>query len=118
MGLKIIGRPSCSAGLLDILSFININRIRRVVQIADNDTVKVSPQGVRSYPGTDYAEVTAQHLPVPSLTLTLPVKDLRAFLKFNGTKQMLQSLEKSMNWRYPTAAGRTAPTYPAGRTSA
>jgi hypothetical protein len=101
IGLKIIGRPSCSAGMPDILRFIKENNIKRIVQIADNDTVKVSPTGVRSYPGTEAAEVTAQHLPIPSLTLTLPVKDLRAFVKFNGTASMLKALEKSMVWRNP-----------------
>lgn len=102
LGLKIIGRPSCSAGMPDILNFIKTNKVKRVVQIADNDTVKVSPSGVRSYPGTESAEVTAQHLPVSSLTITLPVKDLRAFVKFNGTATMLQALEKSMTWRNPS----------------
>jgi len=107
MGLKIIGRPSCSAGVPFILEFIKQNKVRKLVIIADNDK-----------PGLDGAEVLAHHLTIPSLTLTLPVKDLRAFLKFNGTKQMLQSLEKSMSWRYPTASGRSLPTSATGRTAA
>lgn len=91
LGLKAIGRPSCSAGVPDILEFIKVNHIRKLVIIADNDK-----------PGLDGAEVLAHHLPIDSLTLTLPVKDLRAFVKFGGTAQMLKSLEKSTTWRVST----------------
>lgn len=88
IGLKVIGRPSCSAGVPDILEFIKANKIRKLVIISDNDK-----------PGLDGAEVLAHHLPIDSLTLTLPVKDLRAFVKHGGTATTLRSLEKSMTWR-------------------
>lgn len=93
LGLKTVGRPSCSAGVPDILEFIKVNKVRRMVIIADNDK-----------PGLDGAEVLTHHLTIPSLTLTLPAKDLRGFVSMNGTATMLQSLEKNMKWRYPNAS--------------
>lgn len=106
MGLKIIGRFNNSGGLPDMLDFIKANKVRRMVLIADNDEVKIDKKtGARRYPGTEGAEAMAANLPIQSLVLTLPVKDLRAFLQHGGTKQMLQSLEKSMTWRLPTSRG-------------
>jgi len=93
LGLRCIGRPSCSAGLFDITTFVKREAVREVVVVADNDK-----------PGLDGAEVLKRHLPVKSVTMTLPVKDMREFLKTGGSGTLLESMVKSMVWTMPCSS--------------
>lgn len=103
IGLKVIGRFNNCGGLGDLLDFITHHRVKKMVIIADNDEVKVDKKtGARRYPGTEGAEALSANLPIFTLTLTLPTKDLRAFVKMGGTARMLKALEQSMEWRKPT----------------
>jgi hypothetical protein len=94
VGLRCIGRPSCSSGLFDLVRFVKRESVKEVVIVADNDK-----------PGLDGAAVLSRHLPVPNTVLTLPCKDMREFVSTGGTDAMLMSLVKSMVWNQVIAAG-------------
>ena len=90
VGVKSIGRPSCSAGLFDIVTFVKANRVKEVVIVADSDK-----------PGLDGAEVLSRHLPVKSVTITMPCKDMREFIGIGGTRAMLNGMVDGMVWTMP-----------------
>jgi len=85
--LNIIGRPSCSGGAEQIREFIRRTKFRRVVIVADNDS-----------PGILGAKMLQEHLPCSSCILILPAKDLRAFVGFGGTKELMDSMIGAAIW--------------------
>ena len=90
LGFSVIGRPSCLGCEEMILQFIDIQKIKEVVIIADNDDV-----GIRG------AEKLRSMLKVPSCLLIPPCKDVREFLQLGGTKEVLESMIKSLVWMVP-----------------
>lgn len=90
IGLKAIGRPSCSAGLFDIITFIKQNQVKELVIVCDSDK-----------PGLDGAAALVQHLPIRSVVITPPAKDMRDFLKNGGTASMLEAMADAMVWNQP-----------------
>jgi hypothetical protein len=87
LGYVGVGRPSCSGGILEIKTLVTRLGIRRVVIVCDNDK-----------PGIDGAIGLQRHLTVPSCLVTLPCKDLRAYLSLGGTKALLDSMINSCVW--------------------
>lgn len=102
MGLFAIGRPSCSGGVTFIQDYLKRNRVvRRVVIVADVDQDReINGQVIN--PGITGAKTLQEHLPVPSVIVTLPCKDSREFLRRGGTKTMIESMVSSLVWRKPT----------------
>jgi len=95
-GLFAIGRPSCSAGVQEIMDFVAGNRtITRVVIIADNDT-----------PGLNGARALSAALQVKNIVLTLPCKDMREFYKRGGNAAMIEFMCNGMVWVNPKLQGR------------
>ena len=94
VGLRCIGRPSCSSGLFDIVTFVRLRMVNEVVIVSDSDK-----------PGLDGAAVLTRHLPVRNTVLTTPTKDMREFVAIGGTDTMLLSLVRSMVWNQPIVGG-------------
>lgn len=90
MGCWGFGRPSCSGGLPDSVALIKRLRIKKAVIICDNDD-----------PGVTGAEMLSRYLKIPHVLLTLPAKDMRAYLNAGGNKQTLEALAQQLVWRVP-----------------
>ena len=90
MGLYAVGRPSCSGGLLDLVTHAKRSCVRKVVIVSDNDG-----------PGRTGAMTLANHLPVPSCMLLLPSKDIRAFYQGGGTADLLTNITAGLLWKQP-----------------
>lgn len=88
MGLFAIGKASAMQGPEEIVKFIQKNRIRRVIVIADNDTA-----------GLNGAKKLIDACPVPCCELVLPAKDAREFYRNGGTRELIENLLKSVVWR-------------------
>lgn len=105
LGLSAIGRPSCLGCESEILKYVQKQKVRRVVIIADNDT-----------PGLNGANKLQSVLRVPSVIVTLPCKDLREFVGLGGTANQIEDISKDMVWSNPQLyAGRTDTQRPAAR---
>lgn len=97
IGLNAFGRPSCSSGLFDILTLVKRLRTTELVIVSDGDKV-----------GLDGAEVLVHHLPIKSVVITVPGKDMRDFVKKGGRAKGLTSMVNSMVWRLPAVgSGRS-----------
>lgn len=91
-GFFAVGRPSCSAGVNEMLQFIANNKmVRRVIIVSDNDEA-----------GLKGAKSLEQKLPVPSCTVTLPCKDMRDFYKAGGDRELLESIVHGRVWTIPS----------------
>ena len=101
IGLWAIGRPSCLGSEDDIQEFIEIQKVRRVVIISDNDEQKTRPDGSTFYPGQDGAFKLQSRLQIPSVVFIPPTKDFRDFVINGGSRIILESCIKSMVWRNP-----------------
>lgn len=101
MGIFTIGRPSCNGGVNDLITAIKRLKIRRVSIVADCDNDKVRPNGEVWNPGIQGARGLADLLPVPSRIVTLPVKDLRLFVKQGGTLALFSSIASQLVWNNP-----------------
>ena len=99
-GFFAIGRPSCSAGVNEVVDFINRNRreVSRAIIIPDNDE-----------PGLNGAEKLQAVLPVKSCIATIPCKDMREFYKMGGGSVLMESIVADKVWTIPVA-GRTSPS--------
>lgn len=86
LGFSAIGRPSCSGGADLVRDLLGRVRPARAVIIADDDA-----------PGRRGALRLADHIQSPSITLALPAKDFREFVRAGATaalvRQMLQQQE-------------------------
>lgn len=85
-----VGRPACEGGKEFINQFIRLNKVKRVIIIADNDA-----------PGLRGAQNLQDILRVPSIQWSPPAKDVREFLKAGGTRAMIDSAIKDMIWTQP-----------------
>lgn len=98
--LYAVGRPSCSGGVLEINQTIRRLGIREVCIISDNDD-KRRPDGSAWNPGLEGADVLADSLLVPSVTLVLPCKDTRELLRNGGTADTINFLVQNQVWKQP-----------------
>lgn len=102
IGLWAIGRPSCSGGIPLLQGWLKRNRsVRRVVILADVDQDKFTPDGQVFNPGIRGAKTLQEHLPVPSVIVTLPAKDPRDFLHAGGTATMVANIVNQLVWHQP-----------------
>lgn len=90
MGLFTIGRPSCRGCEGTIIQYLKRQDVREAVLIGDNDGA-----------GTEGALLLAAMLPIPSVILTPPAKDLRRFYRAGGTAGILNALADSRLWTQP-----------------
>lgn len=90
MGLFAVGRPSCLGCENEIVRLFRRLDVRKVVIISDNDE-----------PGWNGARKLAAMLPMPSLILLPPAKDIREFYQQGGTREDLQALADNMVWNVP-----------------
>ena len=90
LDLFAIGKPSCLGCEDEIVKFIQLNRIKRVVICADADK-----------PGQDGAEKLQGMMQVPSVIYTPPAKDFREAVKLGLTKEILTSTIANMVWTQP-----------------
>lgn len=97
IGLYAIGRFNNCGGSNMIIDFIKRNKIRRVMVVADCDQDRVVDGRVAN-PGISGAMSLAKVLPVPSCTVTLPCKDMRAFVKGGGTVKVFNAIISQLVW--------------------
>lgn len=90
IGLFAVGRPSCTGGTDQLKVTIERLGICKAVLASDNDK-----------PGLKGAAKLAQEIGVPTCTFIPPAKDLRAFVNNGGTKQLIETLTRSMVWNIP-----------------
>lgn len=96
IGLFGIGRPSCSGGVDQLKQFMKRNRFSRAVIVSDLDD-----------PGIRGAGTLQEHLPIPSCLLVPPAKDIREFVQFGGTKELIESMTNNLIWKQPTPTHQT-----------
>lgn len=101
LGKMGIGRPSCSGGLAALSATVARLGIREAVIIADNDPDKFLPSGKRWNPGLDGAKRLAADIGVKCCIVVLPCKDLREFVTFGGTRELLDSFVSGVVWHVP-----------------
>lgn len=101
IGLYAIGRPSNSSGVWDIIDFIKINRVKRVVVIADTDDDRERPDGSHYNPGFDGGKSLLEQMPVPACMIALPAKDVRKYVQSGGTGELVHCLVNQALWRKP-----------------
>jgi phage/plasmid primase-like uncharacterized protein len=86
LGFDAVGRPSCSGGVEIVQSLLDRIRPARAIIIADDDT-----------PGRRGAIHLADLIQTPAITLALPAKDFREFVRAGATaalvRQMIQQQE-------------------------
>lgn len=90
LGLWGIGRPSCRGSVAHTQVTINRLHIKRAILVSDNDT-----------PGIDGAKALAKELQIPCAAMLLPSKDMREFVRYGGTRAVIESLESKLVWRNP-----------------
>ena len=90
IGLDVIGRPSCLGSESEVNRLLARKKARQAVIIADNDG-----------PGYRGAVKLSESLNVPNVLWVPPCKDLREFVGLGGTKEMIDSLTKSLIWTQP-----------------
>jgi hypothetical protein len=98
LGLFTIGRPSCSGGSSDLATALPRLKISRLVIIADNDPDK-ELVGHKYNPGLDGAQRLAEVIGVPCVTVILPTKDIREFVKLGGTAEDLENIVNQCVWK-------------------
>ena len=87
LGLFAVGRPNCCCGGLDIKLYHRRYQITRAVIVSDNDK-----------PGLDGARKVGTELQLSFAVYVPPAKDLREFVRFGGTQQMIENTLKSALW--------------------
>lgn len=90
MGLYAVGRPSCLGCENEVARLFRRQDVRKVVIVADTDD-----------PGFNGARKLAPALPMKSVILLPPAKDLRAFYCDGGTREDLEALASCMVWNQP-----------------
>ena len=100
IGLLPVGRFNCSGGIQMIQEYIKLNKVRRAVVVADVDSDR-EINGVVVNPGIQGAVALSEHLGIPSCIVTLPTKDMRAFVQKGGTRAMFDDIVKQLVWRKP-----------------
>jgi hypothetical protein len=97
LGCFGLGRPSCRGSVAYVDVAINRLNIDRCVIIADND----KPDRFGEQVGASGATTLAAELQVPCAQMLLPTKDLRKFLEWGGTRQLLNTMESHLIWKQP-----------------
>lgn len=87
LGYWAIGRPSCSGGANEVITFVKQRKVRRAVIVSDNDS-----------PGVLGSAELQRRLPCSSCILVLPAKDVRAFVGLGGTKGLMDSMIGAAIW--------------------
>lgn len=100
LGLFPIGRPSCSGATSHIISTFRRLGIDRAVIFSDND-LPILVAGKLVTPGQDGAKRLSDSLPIPSVIMVPPAKDIREFVRIGGTRQLLESMTNSLVWNIP-----------------
>lgn len=90
LDLFAVGRPSCLGCEAEISKLISLGNFRDCIIVADQDA-----------PGQRGAEKLQATLKVPSLVFTPGAKDLRQWVSFGGTRQLLQSTLADLVWTHP-----------------
>lgn len=100
LGLWAIGRPNCLTGAEQITTALKRIGAKRVVVVADNDSLKKRPDGSEFRPGYDGARALQKSLKMKSILWHPPgaVKDVRDFISKGGTAQLIQSMIKDRVW--------------------
>ena len=99
LGLRAVGRPSCSGGNDALAALVRRLGVRRVTMVADHDTPHHRPDGSVWYPGRDGAAAMARALRRAWRMVLPPAKDLRAWLHEGATRQQFDALAASATWR-------------------
>lgn len=92
IGLAAVGRPACIGQEEMILKYIETWRARRLVIAADADE-----------PGMKGAAKLQALLPVPSVVVNFPCKDIREFVNYGGDFLTAQSMIRDLVWEQPRA---------------
>lgn len=87
LGLFGVGRPSCLGQEEMISAFLKQQGVRRVAILADNDE-----------PGQRGAHKLKAALKISSCIWSPPTKDLREFVLFGGTRQLIEAAVKDLVW--------------------
>lgn len=90
LGLNVVGRPSCLGCEEETNRLLRRKGAREAVIVSDNDG-----------PGYNGAVKLIAALTIPSVLWIPPAKDLREFLNFGGTKEVIDSLTRSLLWNQP-----------------
>lgn len=101
LGFFGIGRPNNSGGIAQMAATLARLRISRAVILADNDPDRIRPNGDRWNPGLDGAKRLSEEIGVPCCVLVLPTKDVRQALQMGMTKELLDSMVRSLIWHVP-----------------
>lgn len=100
IGLYAIGRFNNCGGVTEIADFIKRNKVRRAFIIADCDDDRVLAGRVTN-PGISGAMNLAQALPIPTLTVALPCKDMRKFVNSGGELTTFHAITDQLVWNNP-----------------
>lgn len=99
LGLRAVGRPSCSGGNDALAALARRLGVRRVTVVADHDAPHRRPDGSVWYPGRDGAVAMARALRRAWRMVLPPAKDLRAWLHEGATREQFDALAASATWR-------------------
>lgn len=88
IGFFAIGKPQAMASTYEVLKFVRMNKVRRVIVIADND-----------HAGLKGADKLIGVCPVPTCELVLPTKDMRAFVNTGGTRAIFETMLMNQLWK-------------------
>lgn len=99
MGLFAIGKSAAMQAPEEILIFIKIHNIQRVIVFPDNDPPKIIPgKTEKFYPGLKGASKLIDVCPVPTCQLVMPTKDVRAFANLGGSSELLKIMIQNQSW--------------------
>lgn len=100
IGVWAIGRFNNCGGATMICDFIRRRKVKRAIVVADLDQDRVLNEKVVN-PGISGAVRLAELLPIPSVTVTLPAKDMRSFVQKGGNGMVFNSIVKPLVWKQP-----------------
>lgn len=90
LGYYAVGRPNNICGGSEIAEFIQRLGVRRAIMVADNDDA-----------GLKGSEKVGGELGVLWTIYCPPVKDIREFLRFGGTRKQIENEIRNTVWRRP-----------------
>jgi DNA primase len=90
IGLSVVGRPSCLGCEVETDRLVRRKKAMEAVIVSDNDG-----------PGYRGALKLSLMLSVPCVVWVPPAKDLRDFAALGGTKELIESLTRSLLWIQP-----------------
>jgi len=99
LGLRAVGRPSCSGGADALVALCQRLAVRKVIMLADSDAPHRRPDGSTWYPGRDGAQAFARALRRMWCMVLPPAKDVRAWLHGGATRAQFDCLVSNSNWR-------------------